>query len=172
MEFLNLVRERYSLRAYADKPVDTEKLALVLEAGRLAPTAKNLQPQHIYVLKGACIDKAAQVSPCTYGAPVVLVICYDKEVVADLSSMNQVNFGYVDTACIITHMMLQATELGLGTCWIGMFDEKGLRRALDIPDKFIPAALMTLGYPAPGAGPSERHELRKPLEEVVEFIEE
>jgi len=168
MAFLDLARQRYSVREFSGRPVEAEKLALVLEAGRLAPTAKNLQPQHILALQGEQTALAAEASPCTYGAPVVLVVCYDREIAAQIP-LNQVNFGYVDAACIITHMMLQATELGLGTCWVGMFNERVLKDALALPERYVPAALLPIGYPAETAAPSERHDLRKPVNETVEF---
>ena len=169
MDFLDLARRRYSVREFSGRPVEADKLALVLEAGRLAPTAKNYQPQHILVLQGEQTAPAAKASPCTYGAPVVLVVCYDREIAAQIP-LNQVDFGYVDTACVITHMMLQATELGLGTCWVGMFDERVLKDTLSLPERYVPAALLPIGYPAETAAPSERHDLRKPLCETVEFL--
>ncbi|NLF79571.1 MAG: nitroreductase [Clostridia bacterium] len=168
MVFLDLVRQRYSVREFCGRPVEEEKLALVLEAGRLAPTAKNFQPQHILVLRGEQTALAAKASPCTYGAPVVLVVCYDRDNVTQIA-LNQVNFGYVDTACVITHMMLQATELGLGTCWVGRFDEQALKDTFSLPERYVPAALLPIGYPAETSQPSERHDLRKPLGEIVEF---
>jgi|WetSurMetagenome_2_1015567.scaffolds.fasta_scaffold235093_2 nitroreductase len=169
MAFLDLVQARYSVRAFSDCPVEAEKLALVLEAGRQAPTGKNNQPQRIWVLQGEQTALAAAASPCIYGAPLVLVICYDRELSAQIP-MNQVNFGFIDTACVITHMMLQATELGLGTCWVGMFNEQVLKDVLALPERFAPVALLPLGYAAADAAPSERHFIRKPLAETVKFI--
>ena len=170
MKFLDLAKKRFSLRDYADREVEAEKLERILMAGQAAPTAKNFQPQHIYVLKGENIQKAAEASPCTYGAPVVLIVCYDKDQVASLPEMNQVNFGYVDTACIITHMMLQATALGLGTCWVGCFEEQKMRELFNIPDNLVIAALLDIGYPGANGVPSERHPQCKPLSDTVEYL--
>lgn len=84
--------------------------------------------------------------------------------------MNSVNFGFVDASIVITQMMLQATELGLGSCWVGLFDEKIIRETLDLPDNYVPVALLPLGYAADGATPSERHHERKPLAETVKYL--
>ena len=169
MEFMDLAKARFSLRSYSDREVEPEKLTKILEAGRIAPTAKNNQPQRIYVLQGESITKAVKASRCTFGAPVVLVICYDKNDAAVLP-MNSVNFGFVDASIVITQMMLQATELGLGSCWIGLFDEKIIRETLELPDDYVPVALLPLGYAADVATPSERHHDRKPLEQTVKYL--
>ncbi len=169
MEFMDLAKARFSLRSYSDRDVEPEKLTKILEAGRIAPTAKNNQPQRIFVLQGDSIAKAVKASRCTFGAPVVLVICYDQNDAAVLP-MNSVNFGFVDASIVITQMMLQATELGLGSCWVGLFDEKIIRETLDLPDNYVPVALLPLGYAADGATPSERHHERKPLAETVKYL--
>ena len=169
MEFMDLAKARFSLRSYSDREVEPEKLAQILEAGRIAPTAKNSQPQRVYVLQGAAIEKAVAASRCTFGAPVVLVICYDKNDSAVLP-MNSVNFGIMDASIVITHMMLQATELGLGSCWVGLFDEKIIRETIGMPDNYVPVALLPLGYAADGAMPSDRHHDRKPLDETVQYL--
>ena len=167
--FMDLAKARFSLRSYSNRDVEPDKLAAVLEAGRIAPTAKNSQPQRIFVLQGDSVAKAVQASRCTFGAPVVLVVCYDRNEAAVLP-MNSVNFGFVDASIVTTHMMLRATELGLGTCWVGLFDEKIIREALALPENYVPVALLPLGYAAEGAAPSERHDERKPLEETVQYL--
>lgn len=170
MKFIDLAQARYSVRSFADKQVEPEKLQRILEAGRVAPTAKNNQPQYIYVLQGETAAKAAEISPCTYNAPVVMIVCYDKDQVATLPEMNDVNFGYVDTAIVITHMMLQASALGLGSCWIGCFHDKQTRELFDIPDNLEIAALLDIGYPDEKGQPADRHTERKTLDETVKFI--
>lgn len=170
MKFLELVKARYSVRKFSSREVEQGKLDRILEAGQYAPTAKNNQPQFIYVLRGESLEKASPASPCLYGAPVVLIVCYDKEQAAVLPEMNQVPFGYQDTSIVITHMMLQATALGLGTCWVGCFYEEELHRIFDIPDNLVIAGLLDIGYPAEGCTPADRHELRKDIEETVKYL--
>ncbi len=170
MKFLDLAEERYSVRDFSAKPVEEKKLQRILKAGQAAPTAKNNQPQYIYVLKDEQVEKAAAATNCLYGAPVVLIVCYDKEQVAALPEMNDIDFGYVDTSCVITHMLLQAAALGLGTCWVGAFYEKKLREIFEIPDNLVICGLVDIGYPGEKGQPSERHKQRKPLEETVEYL--
>lgn len=169
MNFIDLAKARYSVRSFSDKPVEPEKLAQVLEAGRLAPTARNIQPQYIYVLQGESLAKAIKASLCTYNAPVVLVVCYDKNQVTAIDS-NQVQFGFVDTAAVITHMLLAATDIGLGTCWVGLFDENIIKEELGIADNLLVTAFVPLGYEAKDAEPSPRHTERKAITETVKFV--
>jgi nitroreductase len=169
MTIMELIKNRYSVRSFVTRPVEDDKLAQILEAGRLAPTAKNIQPQHIYVLKNQYINKAALASPCTYGAPIVLVICYDANEVF-VNEQNSVDFGCQDTSIVIVNMMLQATELGLGTCWVGLFNEEEIKIQLSIPDHLVPVALLPLGYPADDAAPSGRHTERKSIDQTVEYL--
>ena len=120
MTFQELARMRYSVRAYQDTPIEEEKLNQILEAGRIAPTACNNQPQKIYVARSEeARKKLASVSRCTFGAPVILVVCYDH----DRNWKNRLMPGYesgeTDAAIVCTHMMLQAAELGIGSCWVG-----------------------------------------------------
>ncbi len=169
MDFMSLAQARYSVRSFSSRPLEEDKLQQVLAAGRLAPTGRNFQPQYIYVLQGDNIAKAVKASPCTYNAPVALVVCYDKNQSTTIDT-NQVNFGFVDTASVITHMLLQAAELGLGSCWVGVFDEAIIKEELDIPSNHVVSAFIPLGYAAEDAEPSDRHYSRKPLSETVKFV--
>jgi nitroreductase len=170
MTFIELAQKRYSVRKFSDKPVEEEKLERVLQAGRLAPTAKNIQPQRTYVAKSPqALEKLNKCSPCIFGAPVALVVCYD-ESVSWVRSRDNKNYGEVDAAIVATHMILQAQELGLGTVLVGVFDAEELRRAFNLPDNLVPSLVIPLGYAAADAAPAPMHEQRKPLSETVIYV--
>ena len=126
MAFIDLCRERYSVRQYDTRPVEDEKLALILEAGRLAPTACNYQPQRIYVIQSeAACKKLSGLTRMTYNAPVSLLVCYDKNESwkNTLKTFGEEYEGGEMDACIVgTQMMNMATELGLGTLWARGFN--------------------------------------------------
>ena len=168
MDFIDLAKDRYSLRKFSAKPVEKEKLDLILQAGRLAPTACNYQPQRILVVESAeAIEKLKKCTRYVFDAPMVLLICYDKNV-SWKRSFDGVDLGSVDTSIVITHMILEAAELGLGTTWVGHFDPAAVIDAFTIPENLIPVALLPLGYPADDAGPNPQlHPNRKPIEETV-----
>ena len=151
MTFMELAKSRYSVRGFSDAPVEEEKLAAILEAGRIAPTACNNQPQHIYVAKSAdAIAKLRTISPCTYNSNLILIICYDTAVQA-------AHFGEQDASIVCTHMMLEAWEQGIGSCWVGMFNAEELVKAFDLPENIRPIALLPLGYAAEGVQPAPLH---------------
>lgn len=168
MTFIKLAEDRYSLRQFNAKPVEKEKLALVLEAGRLAPTAGNLQPQRILVIESAdSMEKLKRCTPCHFNAPVALLVCYDSSASAKRSYDNY-DAGDADACIVATHMMLQTAELGLGSTWVAHFDPAAVRKEFSLPEHFIPVALLPVGYPAEDAAPNEQmHYHRKPIEETV-----
>lgn len=171
MDFATLAAQRYSLRKFSDRPVEAEKLTAVLEAGRSAPTAHNLQPQHILVLQTAqALEKADACTGAHFHPPVLLVVSYDPAA-AWVREDDGKNHGEIDAALAAGQMMLQAAELGLGTTYVGMFDPAKLCAAF--PAELAgrtPIALLPLGYPAEGAHPSRLHGERRPLEEMVEYL--
>ncbi|MBR5343591.1 MAG: nitroreductase family protein [Oscillospiraceae bacterium] len=170
MEFKQLVRERYSCKKYSECPVEEEKLRAILEAGRLAPTAKNLQEQHIYVARSAeALSSIDAATPCRYGAGTVLVVAYDKENVFTYPGGKR-DSGAEDAAIVATHMILAAANEGVDSCWINFFDPEKLAKALGLPEREEILMLMDLGYAAPGAGPLPNHSNRKALEETVSFL--
>ena len=135
MEFSEVIRNRYSCKNFSGKEVEKEKLDQILEAGRLAPTAKNLQEQHIYVVQSekglAAIDK---VTPCRYHAQMVLVVAYNKNNVFTYPGGKR-DSGIEDASIVATHMMLAAYNAGVDSCWINFFDPEELARALDLPEE-------------------------------------
>ena len=171
MSFLELAKARWSVRAYDSRPVEEEKLALILEAGRVAPTACNNQPQRIYVIKSEeARAKLASVCSCTFGAPVILVVCYDTA----RDWKNPLSPGYesgeTDGAIVTTHMMLEAAELGLGSCWVGYFAPDKVKAILNLPENLVVSALLPIGYPAPEAKPAPMHSSFRAFADTIEEL--
>jgi len=165
-----LMKERYSVRDYKETPVEDYKLSAILEAGRLAPTAKNMQPQQVFVLKSnEALNKIRDLTRCAFNAPVVLMVCADKNVGWDNPFTGE-NYSMMDISIVTTHMMLRATELGLGTCWVCWFDPIKAKEIFNLPDSYYPYCLLPIGYPSERAIPSERHDDRKDLVQTVKIL--
>lgn len=165
--FLDLVKKRYSVRNYLDQPVEEEKLAYILECGRLAPSAANMQPWHITVVRDAAVREqlaGTYSRPWFRQAPLVLVICTDHSVSWKRSDGK--DHADIDTAILIDHMTLAAAELGLGTCWICNFDAAVSRRILALPPHIEPIAYLPVGYPGREPDDRARHLIRKDLTEI------
>ena len=158
MNFLELAKNRYSVRNFQSTPIEEEKLNLILEAGRIAPTACNNQPQKIYVAKSKeSREKLASVCPCTFDAPVILVVCYDHTRNWKSKLMPGYESGETDAAIVCTHMMLQAADLGVGSCWVGYFNAQAVSDVLNLPEQVTVSALLPLGYAAEDAKPAPLH---------------
>ena len=170
MEFKAGVKNRYSCKKYNDRQVPEEKLLAILEAGRLAPTAKNLQEQRIYVLQSAeALAKVDKVTPCRYGAPTVLAVAYDKNNVFTYPG-GKVNSGAEDATIVATHMILAAANEGVDSCWLNFLDPEKTAAELGLPENEEVVMLMDLGFAAEGAGPLPNHGNRKPLSETVIYM--
>lgn len=169
MDFLELAKERYSVRKFSDKKVEREKLDAILEAGRCAPTAVNYQPQRVLVLESPeALEKLKGCTPYHFHAPLALLVCYDREA-SWKRSFDNCDMGAVDAAIVTMQMMLEAASLGLGTTWVGYFDPAEVRKAYELPDYLIPVAILPVGYPAADAAPAPFHEKRLAREETVFF---
>ena len=170
MTFQELTQQRYSLRKFSDKPVEDEKLQLVLEAAQSAPTAHNLQPQRVFVLRSEqALEKVDGCTGAHFHPPVMLLAAYDPEAAWKREDDGK-NHGEIDAAIAVTQMMLQAADLGLGTTYVGMFDPEKLHAAFPELAGLTPIALLPMGYPAEGAHPSRLHTDRKPLEELMRYL--
>lgn len=170
MEFKNVIKDRYSCKKYSEKQVEKEKLDAILEAGRLAPTAKNLQEQHIYVVQSeACLAKIDAVTPCRYGAPAVLVVAFDKNNVFTYPGEKR-DSGVEDASIVATHLMLAAANEGVDSCWLNFFDPDKAHDELGLPENEEVLMLLDLGYAAEGAGPLSTHSSRKDLSETVTYL--
>ena len=168
MNFLELCKRRYSERKFDTRPIEEKKLLYILEAGRLAPTACNFQPQRIYVLNRE--ETLNPVRKATYGAPVALLVCYDMNAAWRIASdryYENFNSGEQDASIVATMMMMAATEQGIHSSWVRGFDSKELAETYNLPENVRPVMLLALGYPMRESAPARMHPSRKPLEETV-----
>ena len=170
MEFKELIKARYSCKKYSGRQVEAEKLENILNAGRMAPTAKNLQEQHVYVLQSPeALAKIDAVTPCRYGAPTVLVVAFDKNNVFTYPGGSR-DSGVEDATIVATHMILAAADEGVDSCWINFLDPEKLAEALSLPGNEEVLMVMDLGYAAEGAGPLPNHSSRKELNDTVSYL--
>ena len=170
MEFKEVIQQRFSCKKYSDKMVEDDKLTAILEAGRLAPTAKNLQEQRIYVVRSAdALAKIDEATPCRYGAPVVLGVAYDKNNVFTYPGKAR-DSGTEDAAIVATHMILAAADEGVDSCWLNFFNPEELAQKLGLPENEEILMLMDLGYAAEGGVPLANHTARKALAETVQYL--
>lgn len=167
--FLQLASDRYAVRSFDSTAVSGEIIDKILRAGQLAPTAINSQPQKIYLVQSPeGMEKMRSVSPCMYGAPHCFIVCYDEERVCPRGEVD--NYGEIDATIVLTHMVMEATDLGVGTCIVGYFDPEKLSSEFSLPESIHPLLLLPFGYPAEGCVPSERHSSRRSLDETVERL--
>lgn len=170
MEFKEVIKRRYSCKKYEAKQVEKEKLEAILEAGRMAPTARNQQEQRVYVVQSPeALAKIDAVTPCRYGAPTVIVVAFDKNNVFVYPGEKR-DSGVEDATIVATHMILAAADEGIESCWINFFDPEKMAEALGLPDNEEVLMVMDIGYPAEGAAPSHGHSSRKALTETVSYL--
>ena len=165
--FMRILESRYSCHSFDSYPVSDSKLNMILEAGRLAPSAKNLQPTRIWVVKSEeALARMRSLHPC-YGAPVVLVVgCRNEE--AWVRESDGVNAAKTDAAIVLTHLMLTATDMGLANMWIWDFNPSKIREVFPEMREHGIYGLLAIGYPNHDEGkPTELHAVRKSLEEMV-----
>ena len=170
MEFKEVVKKRYSCKKFSDRQVEPDKLAAILEAGRVAPTAKNLQEQRVYVIRTEeVLAKIDAVSPCRYGAPTVLVVAFDKDNVFTYPGGKR-DSGVEDATIVATHMILAAADAGVDSCWVNFLDPEVLAQTLGLPENEEVLMVMDLGYAAEDAGPLPNHSSRKEISETVSYL--
>lgn len=171
MDFFELAKKRYSVRKYKNNPVEEEKIEKIIEAGRLAPTACNYQPQKVYVVKSAeSRKKLSQITPCTFDAPVIFMIGYDDAIAAKGSRREDDCLGETDAAIVCAHMMFEAADLGLGSCWVGRFTSRDIINAFNLPDNIHICNLLPVGYEADDFQPSQMHFTFRDKDETVEMF--
>lgn len=167
MDVLDAIRTRKSVRKYLDKTVEEDKLLAVLEAGRLAPSASNRQEWRFIIVKDLKTKKklaeAANSQSFVAEASVVIVACAKTD--EHVMRCGQACYP-IDVAIALDHITLAAVELGLGTCWIGAFDEKEVKQILEVPAEIRVVALMPLGYPADSSVANKK---RLPSNEIVKY---
>jgi len=167
MDFNDILSHRYSCRSFSSRPVEQEKVDRILEAGRIAPTAVNKQPVHVWAVSGAgTLEAVKGVTRSNYGAPLLLVVgCRPAE--AWVRRYDGKNGAEVDATIVATYLMLAAENDGLATLWVGSFDPALLRNLLPGTDGYDLVAMINVGYPSLDSMPSPMHSERKPLGELV-----
>ena len=168
--FMRILGSRYSCHAFSDAYVSESKLEMILEAGRLAPSAKNLQPTRIWVVRSEeALARLRAVHPC-YGAPIVLIVgCRNDE--AWVRECDGINAAKTDAAIVLTHLMLTATDAGLANMWIWDFNPGKIREAFPEMREHGIYGLLAIGHPADVEGaPTELHSQRKSIEEMVTML--
>ena len=171
MSIQELTQKRYSVRKFSDRPVEPEKLKTILAAGNAAPTAKNLQPQRIYVLQSEeALAKLDTLTHCRYGAKTVLLFTYDANEDWKNPLEEGVHSGIEDASIAATHIMLAATELGLDTCWCNYFANSKLEQTFELPESEKSVLIMPIGYASESAKPAPGHSQKKELAETVRYL--
>ena len=170
MDFLEIARSRYSCKKFDSRQIEKEQLNTILEAGRLAPTAKNLQEQRVYVVQSAKgLSKIDTLTPCRYGAPTVIIMAFDKNNVFTYPGQKY-DSGIEDATIVATHMLLAAKSAGVESCWVNFFDPDKAAEAFQLPENEEILMFLCLGFAAEGSGPLANHSSRKPLEETVTYL--
>ncbi len=167
MEFNTVLQRRYSCRAFSPTPVEPEKVDRILEAGRIAPTAVNKQPVHLWAISNpGTLEAIKGVTRSNYGAPLILVVgCRPAD--AWVRRYDGKNGAEVDASIVATYLMLAAENEGLATLWVGSFDPALLRGILPGADGYELVAMINVGYPAPESQPSPMHEVRKAMDDFL-----
>ncbi len=169
MSFLDLAKSRYSVRDFQSKKVQNEKLLDILEAGRVAPTAANQQSQRLIVVQEP--DGLSKLSKATniYGAPLAIIVCSDRNVAWE-RPFDGKSMVDIDASIITDHMMLQATDLGLGSLWITFFKPDVIKKEFNLPENLEPINILALGYKNGESLSPDRHNMtRYPLNKTVFF---
>lgn len=169
MDFLKLAADRYSVRKFTDTHLEQEVIDKILKAGHLAPTGCNYQPQRILVMNSdEAVEKLKKCTKCHFNAPTAMLICYNKDE-CWTRKYDGKTCGVADACIVTTHMMLEATELGIGSTWVMHFDPAAMREEFAIPANIEPVALLVMGHPAPDAKPMDLHSTFRPMDEVVYY---
>lgn len=167
MKFIDIATTRHAVRSYLPRPVEPDKVAQILEAAHVAPTAGNFQPVRLLVLQTPeSLAKAAKAADL-YGAPLAILVCADHDL-AWTRPFDGKQTSDIDAAILTDHMMLQATELGLGSVWVCYFQPDVLRQEFQLPPNLEPINLLALGYSAQEPGDPNRFDRERiPLRQLV-----
>lgn len=171
MDFLELAKGRYSVRSFSDKAVEAEKIAKILFAANVSPTACNNQPQKIYILQSEeALNKLASICKYTFKAKTIFLLCYDENIAWKNPLTEGYNSGETDVSIVCTHMMLEAHNLGLGSCWVGYFEHSKISEVFSLPENIKPVALLPIGYPSETSKPGHLHESYRKQDKMVEIL--
>ena len=180
MEFIELVKRRKSVRKYSDKIVSRDLIDKCIEAARLAPSACNSQPWTFLVvdepkIKNEIVEKSMtgiySLNKFAFSAPVLIIVVREKSkyIARMAGTLRDVKYSLIDVGIACDHLTLQAAETGLGTCWIGWFDEKAIKKILGLPKSIQIDIVITLGYPEDNS-PKEKN--RKTLDEIRRYTDQ
>lgn len=167
MEFNTVLQRRYSCREFSPTPIEQEKVDRILEAGRIAPTAVNKQPVHLWAISNpGTLEAIKGVTRSNYGAPLIFVVgCRPAD--AWVRRYDGKNGAEVDASIVATYLMLAAENEGLATLWVGSFDPALLRGILPGSEGYELVAMINVGNPAPESQPSPMHGARKAMEDFL-----
>lgn len=167
MDFEKVISDRFSVRKFQDKHLEQEIIDKIIRAGHIAPTGCNFQPQRILVLNtDESITKLKNCTKCHFDAPTAMLVCYNKDE-SWVRKYDGALSAPVDAAIVTTHMMLEAQNIGVGSCWVMHFDPLAMKKTFNIPDNFEPVALLVMGYPHKDAAPIEMHSKVRPIDDIV-----
>jgi nitroreductase len=169
MEFNEVIEKRFSVRKFSDEIVPQNLIEEILEIGRIAPSAGNLQPTIVYVLDEEKIELFNKFNSPQINSKQAFLICYNKNIEMKRPQDN-FSFGITDSSIVTTFMMLKITELGLGSVWTGWFDSKKIKEILKIPEEYEVSVILPFGYKSKSYKQKEKSKTRKPMEEFrIEF---
>ena len=169
MDFIELAKKRYSVRRFDPRPVARKDIEKILQAGALAPTACNKQPQRILVLtEPESLEKLRKCKRSFFGATAALLVCYDKTRCWTREYDGKTS-GDIDASIVCTHMMLEAAALGVGSTWVMHFIPEAVKEELALPLELEPVALLMLGYPAADAKPAPAHSECREMSDMVSY---
>ena len=169
MNFKQLIEERFSVRDFKTEHLPQDVIEKILAAGHKAPTGCNFQPQRILVLNtDESIQKLQNCTKCHFNAPTAILVCHN----TDESWKRKYDGALsspVDAVIVATYMMLEATNNGVGSCWVMHFDPYAMRETFSIPDNTEPVARLVMGYPSENAKPIDMHFNFRPIDEIVSY---
>lgn len=169
MGFLEIAKKRYTVRSYNDRKVEKGKIEKLVEAAHVAPTAANLQPVHLLVVQTEEGLKKISKAGNIYGAPLAIIVCADHDQ-AWVRPFDNKNTCDIDASILTDHMMIEATELGLGTAWICYFKADVIAKEFNLPENLEPVNILAVGYTDEEGADPERHIcLRKEINKLVSF---
>lgn len=167
MDFEKVITERYSVRKFENKHLEKEVIDKIIHAGHIAPTGCNYQPQRILVLNtDDSIEKLKKCTKCHFDAPCAMLVCYSKDETWKRPYDGALS-APIDASIVTTYMMLEAQNIGVGSCWVMHFNPFSMRETFNIPENIEPVALLVMGYPHKDASPIEMHSKFRPIDEVV-----
>ena len=168
--FLKLSESRFSVREYSQKPIEQEKIDSLLKVAQLSPTAANKQPQKVYIItKEEDRKKLKTVTKYAFNAPMYFLVCCDKNKVWKHQTEDYYSTE-IDGTISVTHIILEAHDLGLGSVVVRSFQTEKIKEVFKIPENMVPVALLPIGYPKEGSKPSKLHFKKNDIKDFVEYL--